>query len=259
MDFRDAWLEFPFMPYRDKTKRTFVSYWEEKITNFASVIIVVDENIKNSLIKKYPRISKKIYVLPNGYDPDDFITTTKPAVFTISYIGTVREERDPENFLQAVNQLILENRINKKDLMVKFIGHIEDRYLQKIKEYTFVNTLGHLPYHKAIKEFSSSHCALLITTGSEYFFPSRQNEYLASGLPIIVCGKSKGIHLLEEAFKKGCPGWIYDYDDIEGMKNKIYEIYQSFKNAKILKGETPYKEHTRENLTKKLAELIEKM
>jgi hypothetical protein len=96
----------------------------------------------------------------------------------------------------------------------------------------------------------------MITTGSEYFFPSRQNEYLASGLPIIVCGKSKGIHLLEEAFERGYPGWIYDYDNVHEMKNKILEMYQKYKKGSIDRGETPYKEFTRKNLTKNLAQLI---
>lgn len=259
LDFRDAWLEFPFMPYRGKAKRTFVSYWEEKITNTASLIIVVDDNIKKTLIKKYPHIEKKIYVIPNGYDPDDFVTTEKPDIFTVSYLGTVREERNPENFLSAVNALIHEKEINEKDIKVVFIGHIEDQFLKTIRKYAFAEIVGHLPYHHAIRKFSSSHCALMVTTGSDYFFPSRQNEYLASGLPIIVCGKSKAIHLLEDAFKKGYPGWIYDYDDSEGMKNKIFEIYQNFKNGKILRGQTPYKKYTRRSLTKKLAALIERM
>ena len=256
LDFRDAWLEFPFMPYKNKAQKRFVSCWEEKITEFAPLIIVVDENIKNSLIKKYPQIIKKIFVIPNGYDPDDFETTEKPEVFTISYLGTIREERNPENFLKAISELIIKNTINEKELKLKFIGHIEDYFLKKIEGYKFADVLGHLPYHRALKEFTSSHLAFLVTTGSEYFFPSRQNEYLASGLPIIVCGKSKGTHLLEEAFKKGYPGWIYDYHDIESIKNKIFEYYKNFKNGRVVKGETPYKEFTRENLTSKLVEII---
>jgi glycosyltransferase involved in cell wall biosynthesis len=256
MDFRDAWLEFPFMPYKGKAQKKFVTHWERKLTEYASLIITVDENIKQTLIKKYPRISTKIFVIPNGYDPDDFKITEKPEIFTISYLGTIREERNPENFLQAVNELIKNQKINENNIIVKFIGHIEPHYLEKIKKYKFTKTFGHLPYYKAIKEFSSSHLGLMITTGSTYFFPSRQNEYLAAGLPIIVCGKSKGIHLLQTAFEKGYPGWIYNYNNINGIKQKIYDIYKSFKNKKVIKGETPYKEYTRENLTKKVAGLI---
>ncbi|OPX18212.1 hypothetical protein BXT86_02425 [candidate division WOR-3 bacterium 4484_100] len=96
----------------------------------------------------------------------------------------------------------------------------------------------------------------MITTGSEFFFPSRQNEYLASGLPVIVCGRSKGIHLLESAFKKGYPGWIYDFNDIEGMKQRVSEVYQKFQQEKIIKGENPFKEYTRKTLTERLARLI---
>ncbi len=256
LDFRDAWLEFPFMPLKGSIIRRIVTHWERKLTDYASLIITVDDNIKKILIEKYPRISKKVFVIPNGYDPDDFTTTEKPNIFTISYLGTIREERDPKNFLQAVDEAVSEHTIQKNKIKIKFIGHIEDIYMKKIKTYRFAETFGHLPYRKALREFSSSHLALMITTGSSYFFPSRQNEYLASSLPILVCGKSEGIHLLEKAFKRGYPGWIYDFNNIEGIKNKIYDIYQDFEDGKTLKGETPYREYTRKNLAKKLAELI---
>ncbi len=259
LDFRDVWLEFPFLPYKGKIKKQFVSYWEEKITKSASLIISVDENIRDKLIEKYPYISEKIFVIPNGYDPNDFAVVQKSNIFTIAYLGTIRKERNPQIFLEAMEDLITQNKIPENDVKVRFIGHIEDYYLNKIKKYKFIDVVGHLPYSRAIKEFSSSHVGLMITIGSEYFFPSRQNEYLASGLPIIVCGKSQGIHLLEEAFRHGYPGWIYDYNDVEGMKTKICEIYQDFVKGKIITGETPYKKYTRKNLTKRLAELIKQI
>lgn len=259
VDFRDAWLEFPFLPYQGKMKEVYVSHWEEKIVHFASLVIAVDDNIKETLIAKYPRAQKKIYVIPNGYDPDDFIIPEKPRTFTLSYLGTIREERDPMNLLKAVKQLIAEKKINSQDIRLKFIGHIEDKYLREIAKLPSATTFGHLPYTQAIKEFSSSHLGIMITTGSKYFFPSRQNEYLASGLPILICGRSKGLHLLEQAFERGYPGWIYEYNDIQGMKEKIIELYSEFKKGHVVKGVTPYKQYTRQNLTKKLAELIRKI
>ena len=255
LDFRDAWLEFPFIPYL-KTQRLIVSYWEAKITRFASSIVVVDENIKNRLIEKYPEISERITVIPNGYDPDDFKIEEKDKIFTIAYLGTVRRERSPETVLKAVAQFLAENRLTTAQIRFKFIGNIEEPYLGMIRQYSFVEVLGHLPYTKAIREFCRSHLGIMITTGSEFFFPSRQNEYLASGLPVIVCGRSKGIHLLESAFKKGYPGWIYDFNDIEGMKQRVSEVYQKFQQEKIIKGENPFKEYTRKTLTERLARLI---
>ncbi len=259
LDFRDAWLEFPFLPYQGKIKKAYVSYWEEKIINSASLIIVVDDNIRQTLIAKYPRAQEKIFVIPNGYDTDDFAISEKPRTFTLSYLGTIREERNPANFLKAIKQLITEKRISNLDIKLKFIGHIEDKYLREISKLPCAVVFGHLPYTQAIKEFSSSHLGIIITTGSKYFFPSRQNEYLASGLPILVCGRSKGVHLLEQAFEQGYPGWILEYDDIQGIKEKILELYSNFKKGNAVKGVTPYKQYTRQNLTKKLAELIAKI
>ena len=258
LDFRDAWLEFPFLPYAGRMQKKFVSYWEKKLTEFASLIITVDENIKTSLMKKYPHLSEKIFVIPNGYDPDDFVVIKKPDIFTISYLGTIRQERNPESFLKVINELIANNKMRQDNIQVKFIGHIEEIYLRKIRKYAFARTFGHLPYRKAVRAFSAAHLGIMITTGSTYFFPSRQNEYLASGLPIIVCGKSKGVHLLEDAFDQGYPGWIFDYNDLRGMKHKILELYHDFKENRIIKGQTPYQNYTRKNFTSKLVNLVRK-
>ena len=259
LDFRDAWLEFPFMPYKGMLQKNFVRYWEEKVVTHAGLIIVVDDNIKNSLSNRYGEVSSKIHVIPNGYDPDDFTPLELPAKFTIAYIGTIRQERDPANLMRAVEKFRTEQDINKNDIMVKFIGHIEEEYLRGIDEFNFTVVTGHLPYKEAVREFCAAHVAVLVTTGSEYFFPSRQNEYLASGLPIVVCGKSGGLRLFENAFKSGYPGWTYEYDDIEGMSKQFTRLYRDFKKGKIVRGVTPYKEYTRENLTRKLVDLIRRV
>jgi glycosyltransferase involved in cell wall biosynthesis len=255
-DFRDAWMEFPFMPYKGRLQRGFVGYWEKKVVTSAKFITVVDDNIRKVLVSRYPEISSKTTVIPNGYDPDDFARTGQPDIFTISYLGTIREERDPENVLRAVEGFRAEHQIDNDNIRFRFIGHVEGHFLRKIRNYAFVETTGHLPYKKAISTFCNSHLSVLITTGGEYFFPSRQNEYLASGLPIIVCGKSRGLHVLEDALKKGYPGWVFDYDDIGGMKKRIELIYQKYKRGQSILGKTPYVGLTRKNLTRELARII---
>ncbi len=259
VDFRDAWLEFPFMPYKGRLQKEFVRLWERKVVEIASLIIVVDDNIKNSLLDRYPQIRDKLYVIPNGYDPDDFKRTEEPEKFTISYLGTIRKERNPENILKAISNVISENRLEKDGIRFRFIGHVEERFLRMIKNYTFAELTGHLPYRKAINIFCNSHLAVLITTGSEYFFPSRQNEYLASGLPIIVCGRSKGLHVLSGALEKGYPGWIFDFEDIDGLTKRFSDLYGKYKKGIVITGKTPYQAYTRKNLTRILAEKIHKI
>jgi glycosyltransferase involved in cell wall biosynthesis len=253
LDFRDAWLEFPFMRYASAAEKAVVSYWEKKTVERAALVTAVDDNIRDSLALRYPRMAGKIFVIPNGYDPDDFAEVKAPERFTLSYLGTVRRERDPRTLIQAVESLAREGMTG---LQLKFIGHIEPRYLSRLKKHGFVEICGHLPYRQAVREFCSAHIAVMITTGDKYFFPSRQNEYLASGLPVIVCGRSAGIHLLEDAFKKGYPGWIFDYGDVDGMKGRIRDIYRKFERHENIRGVTPYREYTRRDLTAKLVRLL---
>jgi len=259
LDFRDAWLEFPFQPYTNRLEKKMVLYWERKLTQAARAITTVDEVIRDLLVKKYPEALSKISVIPNGFDPDDFRVVKRPTRFTISYLGTIRKERDPENFLKSVAELAREGKIPGDQLEVKFIGHVEETYRRVIQKYPFTRILGHLSYMSAIREFCAAHLAVLITKGEDYFFPSRQLEYLASGLPIIVNGRSPGAHRLAEAFQKGYPGWIFGIDDVAGMKSKILEIYKKFTNGEEFKGTVSFADFTRQNLTRRLAGVIDSL
>lgn len=259
LDFRDAWLEFPFQPYTNRLEKKMVSYWERKLIRAAQAVTVVDENIRDLLGEKYPADRSKIQVIPNGYDPADFRPVRIPPRFTISYLGTIRKERDPSKLLQAVAKLIAEGKIPADRIEVKFIGHIEEPYRRGIERFSFIRILGHLSYQSALREFCAGHLAVLITKGEDLFFPSRQLEYLASGLPIIVNGRSPGTHRLTEAFQKGYPGWIFGFDDVPVMKNKILEIYKKIAGGGVIRGKVPFPELTRQNLTRKLAEVIESL
>jgi glycosyltransferase involved in cell wall biosynthesis len=256
LDFRDAWLEFPFRPYTNRLEKRMVSYWERKLVRFAPAVTVVDENIRDLLGEKYPADRSKIRVIPNGYDPGDFPAARIPSRFTISYLGTVRKERDPSKLLQAVAELIAEGKIPGNRIEVKFIGHIEEAYLRAIRQFPFARILGHRSYQSALREFSAGHLAVMITKNEELFFPSRQLEYLASGLPIIVIGRSAGAHRLTEAFEKGYPGWIFGFEDVPALKGKILEIYEKIAGGGSIRGKVPFPDFTRQNLARRLAEII---
>jgi len=256
LDFRDAWLEFPFQPYTNRLEKKIVLYWERKLARAARAITTVDENIRELLVGKYPEVLPKISVIPNGYDPDDFRAVKRPPRFTISYLGTIRKERDPVNLLKGVAELTAEGKIPEAQMEVKFIGHIEEPYRRAINAFPFTRILGHLSYASAIREFCAAHLAVMIIKGEDYFFPSRQLEYLASGLPIMVNGKSPGAHRLTEAFQRGYPGWVFGFGDVPGMKNKILEIYRKFTRGEDLRGTVPFPGFTRKELTQKLAGVI---
>ena len=256
LDFRDAWLEFPFQPYTNRLEKTLVRFWERKLTRAAQAITVVDEHIRDVLVEKYPTLAPAITVIPNGFDPDDFPAVEPPSRFTISYLGTIRKERDPAVILRCVAELLAEKKIPADQMEIKFIGHIEEAYLRMIRQYPFARVLGHRPYLSALKEFCRAHLAILITKNQDYFFPSRQLEYLASGLPIIVDGRSPGAHRLTEAFARGYPGWVYDFDDRAAIKDKIMEMYKSFQRGESVRGKVPFPNLTRKKLTQCLAEVI---
>ncbi|WP_458788357.1 hypothetical protein, partial [Vallitalea sediminicola] len=65
----------------------------------------------------------------------------------VTYSGSMYGRRKPDYFLQAVNELIDEQKIDKNDILIRFIGNIPNKKIKEINEiYSFNETVKYLPY-----------------------------------------------------------------------------------------------------------------
>ncbi len=255
-DFRDAWLEFPFVPYKGLYKK--LNYlMEKKVVSNCQHIITVSKAIKEKLIGRYPFLKDKITVIPNGYDRFDFQTAFEPTNFTITHLGTLRKSRNPEFFFKAMRELLDENQI---DLKIKFIGNVMPEVIGKAKELNLDQHIifyQHQPYKKAIEEFNSSNVLLLIADEEMTIFPSRQCEYLTTGLPIVVLGQSLSSEVFELARKKySYPLKTINIDDTATIKKVIIYYYRMFKKRSIKRKIVQLENFDRRNQSRKLTEIF---
>ena len=90
LDFRDPWIDHIFSEYE-----TILHYWvnrylERKVIQESDGIIVVTKTHKAHLEQKYKDIDKKIIVINNGYDEEDFkdfSERSEEKIFNIIYTG----------------------------------------------------------------------------------------------------------------------------------------------------------------------------
>lgn len=261
VDFRDAWLDFPFVPYRGLYRK--LNYlMERKVVNSSRHIVVVSELIKQKLMARYPLDDDAITIVPNGYDSDDFRDHDEPPEFTIVHLGTLRRSRDPGFLFGALRELLQDNMIDART-RVKFIGNVLPEVVAKAREFNIeknVIFLQHQPYRRAIKELNSAHLLFLIADKETAIFPSRQCEYLATGLPIVVLGKTSTSEVFEAARKKySYPLKMITIDDVEMIKKEICYYYQKFREGAIKRKKIDLKVFDRRNQTQKLAEIFDKL
>lgn len=234
-DFRDAWLEFPFIPYKGVYR--YINYrLEQEVAKHVDRVISVSRAIADNLTRRYPWLESRMTIVPNGFDPADFGRATEGRDFTITHLGTLRKFRDTRPILAAIRQLIDEKQISP-GTAVKFIGNIVPDLLDNVRElHLEKNVILHhyLPHREAMRELNSSHVLFMLSDPESHIFPSRQAEYLATGCPILLIGAAASSELLAAArTDHGYPVVLVGSDDIKTIKGEIHKYYIQYQEGRL--------------------------
>jgi len=227
-DLRDPWTDIYY--YREfypcwLSKRIDAAY-EKSVLKAADTIITVGKSLRELFISKIPGLGKKVEIISNGYDSEDFsgINATLPEVFTIAYTGTLSDQYPAEGFLKALKDL----KEKGTEFRLRFTGYVSARQKKTIKSYSLESTCEFLPYAdhlSAIKSMLDSSALLLIIPdhhSSKSIITGKLFEYLASGKPIICLGPSPGdaAEILEEYGH----GKTFNYNDTEGITGYLNNL-----------------------------------
>jgi len=197
-DLRDPWTD---IYYYKQFYPTFISKridqrFEKSVLKKADKIITVGVSLKNLFSSKIKGVEYKTEVITNGYDEDDFtgITPIIPAMFTITYVGTLSDIYPIDGFLNAVQ--IFKDKGN--EIILRFIGTVSQNQKDLIQSKSGDSILEFIPYvdHTAAIQYMLNTSVLLL------IIPDHQSnmsiitgkifEYIASGKPIICLGPLDG-------------------------------------------------------------------
>lgn len=267
-DFRDAWVSNPFVDYSLLSKK--INYTlEKKVVKCADAVISVSQPIINDFISRYGKsMSEKYYVLTNGYDETDFKQYTSDSLskkFTIIYNGSLYGKRSPRNFLEAVSNLIEKNKIQKEDIIIQFVGEIGNYAMNDMNYFinkydNILKFVNYLPHLQSIKNLENASSLLLIIEdgrGSNGIYTGKIFEYIRSGKNIIGV-VPEGV--AKELILETNTGFCAHPNKVEEIEDAVYNSYLLWKNKQInldIKIDK-IESYSRENLTKRLAEIIEK-
>ncbi len=203
IDFRDPWIGN--LHRKGKGIRHVI---EQNLEAFAfsraARIITVTESFRAAFIERYPQHRDKIFVVPNGYDAQDFKISAAPvrdgSKMVIYYGGILYEKRSPRVFLQGLAKALNDGRIPRDKIRVEFAGVFD--YPGKTANYDevmrlhledIVEVIGYLAHQEHVREMAAADILLLIgdqTVGSEAYVPAKLYEYLGMGKPILAVTKT---------------------------------------------------------------------
>lgn len=266
-DLRDPWTdiyyynEFSHMQFAKKLDLKF----EREVLERADKIVTVSNELKKIFSGKSKLIDeKKIYVIPNGYDEDDFETAkniyeNKYGDFVITYTGTLADSYNPEIFFNALKKTA--GKFPETNFKIRFIGNPAATVIESAKKIftgKHLEVIPTVPHTDSIKYLNESSALLLVIPeikNDKAILTGKLFEYLASKKPIICIGPEDGD---ASAVINECQaGKTFDRTNEAGLSDYLEQLVVKWKAGNGIDNENnTYKNYSRKNQTKKLAQII---
>ena len=264
-DFRDPWSEIYYIEVLKPSQWALnkIKKYEYKTLTNADIITVT----ANDLAKKFKKISNNIniQVIENGYEKIFFekdVLTIAPSEFNIVHLGVLSQPRNPSNLWKALDEIKKQNKEFSNISEIKLIGNIDGSIIEEINKNDLQEITQILPpvsHQESIKYEMDAAILLLIienASSAKSIIPGKIFEYLAAGRPILGIGPTDGdvsMILGNSEYAK-----MIEWDDLQGIKDFILNIYKKYNDGDRLIIDYPQKEvYNRENLAKKFYNILE--
>lgn len=194
-DYRDLWTQSHLKRVKnDFLRKYFEQKLEIKTLSGANAITTVSGELARKLSQLHK--DKPVHLITNAFDPVELAPDNiKPDdKFSILYTGNIVEGRDPRVIFDAVSQLLEENRINRKKIVIDFYVKQQNLIADLIKRYSLqdiINVNGFIDRDSIIQKQRRTQLLLsfIWSDPSEKGIVSGKIfEYLAAKRPVLaVC------------------------------------------------------------------------
>jgi len=269
-DFRDPWSDldiiekfYPTQWALNKHKRL-----EKKILDNANHVLTVSETWANELQLK---TNTPVSAITNGYDLDDFAEFNdlrkKSEKFIIGHFGIINSYRNPELLWEAINELCVENKLFKDNLLIKLIGTVDQEVVKSIHAYNNLSSIveigAYLTHSALFQEYANTDVLLVLLNQSKNsagHIPGKIFEYLATGKSILGIGPKEGDagKIISSVSSNNL---MITAEEKEQIKSYLLERFETFRVAepKSIEKNENVSQFSRKHLTNELATILNQL
>jgi len=246
LDIRDDWVGNRYFASQLWHRQKLERYFESRVISAADAIIVVTQESKDFVERKYPSARERIYLIPNGFDPEDFRSCTETEAnrqkCRIVYSGSLTRRRNLHAFFEVLAELEQQQHISDQ-LEILFVGTIHEDNMVVIQDLNLENIVkfvDHVSHKESIQYLFDSDVCLLVSTseeGSKTVIPSKIYEYIGAHKTILALADpdSSAARLIRE----GNIGIVIASEDKENIKSSLLEILKRYQTGNLKLELTP--------------------
>ncbi|MBN1388612.1 MAG: glycosyltransferase family 4 protein [Bacteroidales bacterium] len=256
-DLRDPWTEIYYYSkfYGTWPARMHDKKLEKRVLEKSDIVITVGQGLADLFTLKLQSNGKKITVISNGYDEQDFRLLRKkpPGKFTITYVGALSDQYPVTTLIKSFQELIDKGI----EFNFRFIGTCPPGIKKKIASVLPDDAFYYLSYRshrEALTAMITSSVLVLLLPYHEenrMIITGKIFEYLRSEIPILAIGPEDGdaANIIVECGA----GKIFDENDIKGITD-----YLSTDIISKIKYKAPEK-YNRRLITARLTEELKRL
>jgi len=268
-DFRDPWVALHLRRPPTAWHRAAQAVLERRVLEGADWVLTASRTHAESLAARPDRAGAgKVEHLPNGYEPetgapdDPASAPGNPDHFLIAFTGTMSQMPDTEVFLEALHEMLARRPEARRRVRARLAGPFDSGYADRavalgltgIVEFT-----GPLPHPEA-RALQRRADLLLLWKPRDCpsMVPGKLYEYLDAGRPLAAL-LDPGDEAAELVRQGG--GAVLEPGDRRALAALIEKHYLAWREGER-RGEGPpawLASHTREHLSARLAELLERL
>lgn len=263
-DFRDEWTFDPEFTSKRET-RDLQKEQEKNVLRNVDWITTITNTGANHL--KMLAGHRKISIIRNGYDPDDFkhidVIIHNKKKLNITYSGRLNKTHSPATFFKVLEFLFNSGDVHPMHFELNLIGRIDAKpwKMSFFNLYQRMTFHGYLSHHACLQKNSEADILLLLATKlkESEALPAKFFEYIYIKKPIMAVVDKEGelTELLEEY---GNSYIAYD-GDVDSAREAVLAMYQDWKDKKLNRpvNTQMIDRFNRKNQTGELAAIFDKL
>jgi glycosyltransferase involved in cell wall biosynthesis len=240
IDIRDEWAINPLYRSRLPWKAWIDRRLETRIVNQAAAIVLVSQISRDRYAAAYPRLTQRMTVIPNGFDPADLagIDTTRrvpppgrPILF--GYAGSLHNRRDGRPFLKAFGEMARAAG-DQRPLALLMVGMFDEQQEAAARALVPAVSLTVMSFveHRKALELMAACDALVVLSNEEEAGPAALTgkvfEYLALRRPILAVSPAGACQQL--VLENSAGAWA-ESRDVPGIRSAIRQVVSQVLDA----------------------------
>ena len=268
-DFRDPWTKIFYFKHLSMTRAT--ERWhhkmEKKVLDDATAVVAVSPLVQQDF---QAMTQTPVELITNGFDECDFhqepfkMAEGGPQqLFTITHTGLFAADGNPTVLWEVLAEKCRTCEEFRKSLRINLIGKTDEQTVKAAHDAGLgdnVYDLGYQHHARAVDEQRKASLLILpLRKEPEYkaVLPGKLFEYMASYRPILGIGQPDGaMSMILDSTKTGV---VFDWEDKVAIAKYIDECWEKHLEGSLRVEGSDISQFTRRNLTRRMAQLFDKL